>query len=107
MFRLFVILILAIGLASCDAIDTMKEGFGHSRAVETDLEQSTGLKPAVGFNWSNGKLTQVMVIFPALYDSKPPRELGEIVFAAVSKQFKQEPESIMLGFTLQKPASAK
>jgi hypothetical protein len=105
--KVMAVAIVAIGLASCDAIDTVKEGFSHSRAVETDLEQSTGLKPAVGFNWSNGKLTQVMVIFPGLYDAKPPRELGDMVRASVSKQFKQEPESLVFGFTLQKPASAK
>jgi len=105
MFKVLAVLILAVGLASCDAIDTVKEGFGHARAVETDLEKSTGLKPAVGFNWNNGKLTQVSVVFPALYDAKPPRELGDIVRAAVSKQFKQTPDNILLGFNLPKPGT--
>ncbi|MDB5599857.1 MAG: hypothetical protein JWN71_1901 [Xanthobacteraceae bacterium] len=105
MFRVIAILILAIGLASCDAVNTVKEGFSHARAVEADLEQSIGLKPAVGFNWNNGRLLSVTVIFPRIYDAKPPRELGEMVRAAVTKQFKQAPESITFGFTVEKPAT--
>lgn len=106
MFRLVTILIFAIGLASCDAVNTVKEGFSHARAVETDLEQSTGLKPAVGFNWNNGRLLSVTVIFPQIYEAKPPRELGEIVRSAVTKQFKQAPESITFGYTVEKPTGA-
>jgi hypothetical protein len=105
MFKVFAILIFAICLASCDAVNTVKEGFSHARAVEADLEQSTGLKPEVGFNWNNGRLLSVTVIFPRIYDAKPPRELGEVVRSAVTKQFKQAPESIIFGFTMAKPAT--
>ena len=105
MLRFFAILIFAVGLASCDAVNTVKDGFSHARAVETDLEQSTGLKPSVGFNWNNGRLLSVTVIFPRIYEAKPPRELGDMVRAAVTKQFKQAPESITFGFTVEKPAT--
>jgi hypothetical protein len=42
----------------------------------------------------------VTVTFPKLYDTKPLRELGEMVRASVRKQFKQTPEDIELGFSL-------
>jgi hypothetical protein len=58
------------------------------------------VKPAVGFNWRNGRLVSVTVTFPRLYDGKPLRELAEAVRVAVGKEFRQTPESIALAFTL-------
>src|SRR5262245_19007780 len=78
----------------------MVDGFKHVDAVESALETSFGAKPAVGFNWHNGRLTQVTVTFPHLLDEKPLRELAETVRAAVTKEFKQTPENVVLGFAL-------
>ena len=87
--------------------NTITEGFKQAKAVEEDLEQAVGLRPSVGFNWNNGRLLSVTVIFPYLYDTKPMRELAEAVRAAVGKEFKQTPEDIVLGFSLSRPAPGR
>ena len=105
MFRAVVVIVLAFALSACDAVATLKDGLQQAQAVEGDLAQSTGVKPRVGFNWSNGRLTSVTVLFPKLYDSKPLGDLAVLVRAAVSKEFKQTPEAIVLSFTLDKAPS--
>lgn len=94
------ILILALGLAACGVVSTLVDGFKYAKAVEADLQEVTGVKPAVGFNWHNGRLVLVTVAFPGVYETKPLGELAELVRAAVTKEFKQTPENIQLAFTL-------
>jgi hypothetical protein len=94
------VLVLAIGLAACDAVSTLTEGFKKAQAVQTDLQESTGLKPQVGFNWTNGRLVSVTVAFPGIYDKKPLSELAAIVRASITNQFQQTPETIVLSFSL-------
>lgn len=107
MVRYIAALTLIAGLAACSVVDTMVDGFKHTRAVESALETSVGSKPAVGFNWHNGRLTQVSVTFPQLLEDKPLRELAETVRAEVTKEFKQTPDNIVLGFALGKAAPGK
>ena len=102
MFRIAAALVVLFSLAACDAVNTVTEGFSHAKAIETDLEGSTGMKPNVGFNSNNGRLTSVTVTFPRLYDTKPLSELATAVRAAVTKEFKQTPENIVLAFALGK-----
>ena len=100
MRKIITIIVLASGLVACGMISTLVDGFKYTKAVENDLEQATGLRPGVGFNWHNGRLVRVTVTFPKLYDAKPLRELAEVVRASVRTQFKQAPEDIELGFSL-------
>lgn len=93
-------LTLALGLAACGVVSSLVDGVKYAHAVETDLEVTTGIKPAVGFNWNNGRLASVTVAFPRLYDVKPIGELAEQVRAAVTKEFKQTPDNIVLAFNL-------
>ena len=102
MFKIAAILAFAISLAACDAVNTVTEGFKHANAVESDLEESTGVRPQVGFNWNNGRLVSVTVTFPRIDESKPLRELAQTIRASVSKQFKQTPDDIVLAFSLRK-----
>jgi len=102
MFRMTAVLVFALALGSCDAVNTVTEGFSHARAVESDLEAATGVKPQVGFNWNNGRLVSVTVAFPRIYEAKPLHELAETIRASVNKQFKQAPEDIVLAFSLGK-----
>ncbi|MGY8637644.1 hypothetical protein RAD15_34750 [Bradyrhizobium sp. 14AA] len=102
MSRFVLLLVCATTLAGCDAVSTVTEGFKQSKAVEADLEQSTGVKPAVGFNWHNGRLVSVTVQFPRLYDNKPLNELAGLVRDAVTRDFKQTPERIVLAFAVDK-----
>jgi hypothetical protein len=98
--KIIAILVLAAGLAACGAISTLVDGFKFAKAVENDLEQDTGLRPSVGFNWHNGRLVLVTVAFPKLYEAKPVRELADLVRTAVRKEFKQTPEDISLAFSI-------
>jgi hypothetical protein len=100
MLRMAAALALAIGLTACDAVNTATEGFKHAKDVERDLEKSTGVRPQVGFNWRNGRLVSVTVAFPGLYETKPLRDVAEAVRTSVTTQFKQQPETIVLAFSL-------
>jgi hypothetical protein len=102
MFKIAAILVFTISLAACDAFSTVTEGFKYAKAVESDVEEATGVKPQVGFNWNNGRLVSVTVAFPRIYDAKPLRELAETIRASVRKQFKQTPEDVVLAFSLGK-----
>ena len=102
MFRIAAAVVIALSLTACDAVNTMTDGFSHAKAVETDLEASTGVKPSVGFNWANGRLVQVTVTYPRLFESKPLKEVAVAAREAIAKEFKQTPENIVLAFALGK-----
>jgi len=102
MFRIAALSLFALTLAACDAVNTVTEGTSHARAVESDLERETGVKPRVGFNWNNGRLTSVTVQYPRLVESKQLADLAKAVRASVATQFKQPPENIVLAFSLDK-----
>jgi len=95
-------LLIALALAGCDAVNTVTEGAAHARAVESDLEKATGVKPRVGFNWNNGRLTSVTVQYPGIVQSPPLNDLAKAVRSSVENQFKQTPENIVLAFSLGK-----
>ena len=102
MFRIAAALTFVVALSACGAVNTMTEGFKHAKAVETDLEGSTGVRPQVGFNWNNGRLVSVTVQYPRLIESKSLSDLAEAARAAVGREFKQTPENIVLGFLVAK-----
>jgi hypothetical protein len=93
-------LITTLGLTACGVVSSLVDGVKYAHAVESDLEATTGVKPAVGFNWNNGRLASVTVAFPGLYDAKPIGELANSVRAAVTREFKQTPDNIVLAFNL-------
>jgi len=99
-FRFAALLALALGLAGCGVISTLVEGSKYAKAVEADLESATGVRPSVGFNWSNGRLLTVTVAYPQLYERKPLAALAEIVRRSVESHFRQKPEDIVLSFSL-------
>jgi hypothetical protein len=100
MRKIIALVVLATSLAACGIISTLLNGVKYAEAVANDLEQATGLKPGVSFNWHNGRLIRVSVSFPKLYDDKPLRELADVVRISVTKQFKEAPADIELGFSL-------
>jgi hypothetical protein len=102
MFRIGVLVALAIALGACDAIGTLTDGWRYAKAVERELEQSTGIKPQVGFSWRNGRLETVTVTFPQIDEAKPLREIADAVRHSVADQFKQTPGDILLVFSLRK-----
>jgi hypothetical protein len=106
MSRMIAVFAVALGLVSCEAINTLVDGWRNARAVETDLAASVGMKPHVGFKWTNGRLESVTVMFPHVDEARTLPELVRIVRRAVGAGFKQTPEDIVLGFSLGKGAGA-
>lgn len=98
--RAVAIIVLAIGLVGCGVADLISNGLSYSRAVETDLEGATGIRPDVGFNWHNGSFQSVTVTFPRVYAGRPLGELADTVREVVAKEFKQTPDTIVLAFSL-------
>jgi hypothetical protein len=99
-FRFAALLAVALGVAACGVISTLVEGWRYAKAVEADLEAATGVRPSVGFNWSNGRLLTVTVAYPQLYEKKPLAALAEIVRRSVESHFQQKPEDVVLSFSL-------
>ena len=93
---------LAAWLAGCGAADLISNGLAYTQAVEADLEHATGVKPQVGFNWHNGSFQSVTVTFPGIYADKALGELAATVREVVARDFKQMPDTILLGFSLGK-----
>ena len=98
--RLLPAALLALALASCDAVDSVKEGWAHSQAVSASLEKSLGIKPFVGFNWSNGNLDSVTVAFEGVPANMTLADIAAKSRAAIAAEFKQAPMSVVLSFTL-------
>jgi len=103
--RVAALLVLALSLAGCDIISTLIDGYKYAKAVETDLQASTGMRPEVGFDWHNGRLVIVTVTFPRIDEKRPLPELAETVRHAVANHFRQTPGDIVLGFSLSKSGS--
>ena len=93
---------LAASLAGCGAADLISNGLAYTQAVEADLEHATGVTPQVGFNWHNGSFQSVTVTFPGIYTDKPLGELAATVREVVARDFKQVPDTVVLGFSLGK-----
>jgi hypothetical protein len=100
MFRILAMLTVTVSLTACGAISGLTDLIKHKNAVEAELEEMTGVKPAVGFDWNNGVLRSVTVVFPDVYERKPLRELAHAARLSVTKHFKQAPGGILLGFAL-------
>src|SRR3954467_2806779 len=100
MFRAIAIVVLAAGLGGCGQFGKLMDGIKYVHAVESDLEQMTGVKPQVGFNWNNGRLRSVTVTFPRIFNANPVIELSDKVGAVVEKNFRAALDAIVLGFVL-------
>lgn len=90
-----------VALSGCGPIDTMKEGFAHSKAVSAELEKTLGLKSQVGFNWSNGSLTSVSVNFQGAPTDATLAEVIAKSKAAVAAEFKQTPRQLVVAFAVE------
>jgi hypothetical protein len=100
--RVLLAVVLLLSLAACDMVDTLKEGFAHSQAMATELEKAVGSKAFVGFNWNNGRLTSVNVTFEGLPKDRALPDLVQLARTAAAKHFKQEPEQLVLAFSIGK-----
>jgi hypothetical protein len=91
---------VVLALVACGPVDTLKEGFAHSQAVSESLEKTLGVKPFVGFNWSNGTLDSVSVTFQGIPANVPLTEIVDKSKHAVAAEFKQLPSQVVISFAL-------
>ena len=99
-FRSLSAVVVALALAGCGPIDTMKEGFAHSQAVSAELEKSLGVKSSVGFNWTNGSLASVNVTFEGIPSNLTLSEIAAKAKQVVSAEFKQTPTKLVVAFAI-------
>jgi hypothetical protein len=99
-YRILAMISIALALAACGPIDTLKDGFGHSRAVSESLEKTLGVKSFVGFSWSNGSLDSVSVTFQGIPANEPLADIVEKSKQAVASEFKQLPSQVVISFAL-------
>jgi hypothetical protein len=59
------------------------------------------MRPEVGFNWNNGRLLSVTVIFPTLPAAPSIPDLAAATRDAVAAGFKQTPDKLIFGFEVQ------
>ena len=95
-----VITAAALAHAACNAVDAVKHGFEHSKAVSAQLDASVGVKSAVGFNWNNGALTAVTVHFDGMPANHSLPEIVDLCREAVRKEFKQAPRQLVVSFAI-------
>ncbi|WP_392533626.1 hypothetical protein [Nostoc sp. C117] len=93
-------LLLSLFLSNCVAIDTLRNGFEHSQAVELDLEKSIGQKPLISFNWTNGSLTDLTVTFTSIPKDKSLKQIYELTKQSITNEFKQQPQQIIISFVI-------
>ena len=98
--RVLALIPVALVLAACGPVDTLKEGFAHSQAVADDLGKTLGVRPFVGFNWSNGSLDAVSVTFSAIPANAALADIVEKSKQAVATEFRQSPARIVVSFAL-------
>jgi hypothetical protein len=99
-YRFLPAISIAIALAACGPVDTFKDGFAHSQAVSESLEKTLGLKPFVGFNWSDGTLDSVSVTFQGIPANVPLTDIVAKSKSAVAAEFKQLPSQVIISFAL-------
>jgi len=91
---------VVLALAGCGPVDTLKEGLAHSQAVSESLEKTLGVKPFVGFNWSNGTLASVSLTFQGIPANVPLTDIVDKSERAVAAEFKQLPPQVLISFAL-------
>jgi hypothetical protein len=98
--RHLALLSLVLPAIGCDAIDSVTDGFKHTQAVATELEQAAGARPFVAFNWHNGSLTDVTITFDGVPAGPPLAELVVLARSSVRSHFKQTPERVTVAFSV-------
>lgn len=99
--RAFAAIATMCALTACGMVDTMTDGFKHSKAVSAELDKTLGLKSFVGFNWHNGNLTSVNVTFQGIPANANLTDIADKAKVAVVNEFKQTPKQVVIAFTIE------
>jgi hypothetical protein len=92
-------LVSAWMLTGCDMAGKMQESIKHSAPIEAEIERAAGVKPNV-IGISTGPVLMVTVQFTAVPDMSV-HELEAVCRAAVVREFKTQPTTLMLSFAFQ------
>lgn len=98
MRRLLILAALAMSLSGCDALDTLRNGLQHVKALSSSLKAAVGVEPEVSFDWYNGHLQHVTVTFPRVMPEMSLTELADRIRSAVMQEFEQSPDRIVMAF---------
>lgn len=99
--RIVLAVAIALAVSACDMVSSVKEGIAQSEQAAEAIGKQVGNKPQVGFNYNNGTLASVTVVFqkaPAV----PLDELEKIARKEVLSAFKNEPTNLVISFVYAK-----
>ena len=99
--RSFALLALVLVLLSgCTATDETAMSFEQTSAMAAELEQMLGLRPSISSRWSDDRLDEVKVEFPAMPAGLTCDAVIETVQRLLAIHFDQAPQRLTLAFTL-------
>ncbi len=97
MYKLIATLCLASLLLSCDMVDDAKDMFEKHALAQEYVKTKYGLESQLGFNFKNGVLTDVTLVFNAKdVKSKTVSELEAIARDTTSEIFKSTPTTLVI-----------
>jgi hypothetical protein len=93
--RFVIAVAIALPAASCNFLGSMSEIQSQANATAAALERDLGTRPSVGWNWNNGQLRSVSLVFDG--QKVANLQIGQLearVQMAVTANFKQRPSTI-------------
>ncbi|KAB8314248.1 hypothetical protein SD81_038780 [Tolypothrix campylonemoides VB511288] len=89
-----------LGAAGCGMVESAHDAIRDAEAVSGDLERATGVRPQVGFQWNNGRYTNVTVVYEGIPAGHHAQDIATIARRAVALRFGEAPEQITLSFVV-------
>jgi len=95
-------LIFLLSLTTCGVVEDLQEMTKKQEEVKQDFEQQAGLKANIGWNITNGRLTEINVIF-SMDDvlNRTVSELEKASWPIIKKHFDEDPEIFYITITRQ------
>jgi len=88
---------LLLGLVACGAVEELQGIGDNQKAAEQAIAQATGAETQIGWNWTNGRLTDVTVSVDArAVGDKTVKELGALVAPLVAQNFEETPDQVQI-----------
>ena len=97
MKKLFVGIFILLAVTGCDAVDDMKGMFEKQESAQTIIKEKYGWDSQLGFNMSNGVLTQVTLVLNANdVRNETVSKLEKIAKDVIAMTFKSTPKAIYI-----------
>ncbi len=96
-YKIIVLLLCAFVLYGCDSVEDMKGMFEKQELAQTHIKKQYGWNSQLGFNFNNGVLTQVTIVFNAEeVRNETVENLESITKKVVANVFKSKPQAIFI-----------